>query len=77
MLAGHRLGIIELLVTICTKRFKFRKVAVKVVAARALFAKPHYLHVHIFGVRQDSIIGFIKTGRIELTNKRRAIRVLF
>jgi hypothetical protein len=77
MPAGHYLEVIELLVTVRAKRFKFRNVVVKKWLAGMLFAEPHHLHVHIFSVRQNSVISFVKTGRIELTNKYRATWMLF
>lgn len=76
MPAGYWLEVIEFLVAVCAKRFKLRKVTVKKWLTGTLFAEPHHLHVHIFSVRQNGIISFVKTGRIELTNKYRAAWVL-
>lgn len=76
MTAGHWFEVIELFVAIRTKRLKLGNVVVKKCPAGTLFAEPHYLHVHIFSVGQNCIISFVKTSRIELTNKYRATWLL-
>jgi hypothetical protein len=68
---------VELFVAVRAKRFKLRKVTVKKGLAVALFAEPNHFEVHVFSMRQNCIISFIKTGGVKLTDKDRSIRVFF
>lgn len=68
---------VKLFVAVGAYRFKIRKVAVEERLARPLFPKPEHFKVHLFGIRQDSIVCFVVAGGIKLTHKYKATRMFF